>query len=187
MVTGTDTNGQPTGTISGLPGDPAAIFRVSVPINRDSSQLDGWELNVQHMFGESGFGVSANYTIVDSDLTYDNYNLGDQFAMVGLSDSANLVGFYDKGSWQIRAAYNWRDEFLSSTYDSWRPNPVYVEAYGQLDLNVSYQVTDNFSVHAEAINLTDTADSRYVDSTLSMPDRYTVNGRQYALGVRYRF
>ncbi|PBS11842.1 TonB-dependent receptor [Lysobacteraceae bacterium NML93-0792] len=186
VVTGTDTNGQPTGTISGLPGDPAAIFRVSVPINRDSSQLDGWELNVQHMFGESGFGLSANYTIVDSDLTYDNYNLGDQFAMVGLSDSANLVGFYDKGSWQIRAAYNWRDEFLSSTYDSWRPNPVYVEAYGQLDLNVSYQVNENFSVHAEAINLTDET-MRSHGRNERQVFYATQTGPRYMLGFRYRF
>src|SRR3546814_9828683 len=60
--------------------------------------------------------------------------------------SANLIGFYDKGPWQIRAAYNWRDEFLSSTFDSWRPNPVYVEAYGQFDLSIGYQVSENFSV-----------------------------------------
>src|SRR3546814_20955579 len=93
------------------------------------------------MFGDTGFGVSANYTIVDSDLTYDDYNLGDQFALLVLSNSANLIGFYDKGPWQIRAAYNWRDEFLSSTFDSWRPNPVYVEAYGQFDLSIGYQVS----------------------------------------------
>src|SRR5690606_20841390 len=102
--TGVGTDGQALGTIAGLPGDPLAMFRVTVPVNQDSSQLDGWELNVQHMFGASGFGMSANYTIVDSNLTYDDYNLFEQFALVGLSDSANLVAFYDKGPWQIRAA-----------------------------------------------------------------------------------
>ncbi|MCD9027266.1 TonB-dependent receptor [Luteimonas sp. BDR2-5] len=184
--TGTDSNGQPTGTIAGLPGDPAAVFRVSVPVNRDSSSLDGWEFNVQHMFGESGFGMSANYTIVDSDLTYDDYDLGDQFAMVGLSNSANLVAFYDKGPWQIRAAYNWRDEFLSSTYDSWRPNPVYVEAYGQLDMNISYQVNDNFSIHAEAINLTDET-MRSHGRNERQVFYATQTGPRYMFGFRYRF
>src|SRR3546814_16769117 len=90
------------------------------------------------MFGDTSFGVSANYTIVDSDLTYDDYNLGDQFALLGLSNSVNLIGFYDKGPWQIRAAYNWRDEFLSSTFDSWRPNPVYVESSSPLHLSIAY-------------------------------------------------
>ena len=64
-----------------------------------SATLDGWEFNVQHIFGESGFGVAANYTLVDSDLTYDNQNRGEQFALEGLSDSANLVAFYEKYGW----------------------------------------------------------------------------------------
>ena len=186
VQTGVGPDGQPTGTIAGQPGDPLAVFRVNVPVNKESSQLDGWELNVQHMFGDSGFGVSANYTIVDSDLTYDDYNLGDQFALLGLSNSANLIGFYDKGPWQIRAAYNWRDEFLSSTFDSWRANPVYVEAYGQVDLSVGYQVSENLSVQAEAINLTDETTRSH-----GRHDREvfyaTQTGPRYMLGFRYKF
>ena len=184
--TGVDSNGQPVGTIAGQPGDPAAMFRVSVPVNKQSSALDGWELNVQHMFGESGFGLSANYTIVDSDLTYDDYNLGDQFAMLGLSNSANFVAFYDKGQWQVRAAYNWRDKFLSSTFDSWRPNPVYVEEYGQWDVNVSYQVSEHLSLHAEAINLTDQT-MRSHGRNERQVFYATQTGPRYMLGFRYKF
>lgn len=185
-VTGTDSNGNLTGTIAGQPGDPSALFRITVPVNQDSNMLRGWEFNLQHMFGASGFGMSANYTIVDSNLEYDNYNLNEQFPLVGLSNSANLVGFYDKGPWQIRAAYNWRDKFLTSTWDSWRPNPLYVEDYGQLDVNVSYQVNDRLSLHAEAINLT--------DSTMRLHGRNerqgfiaTQTGPRYMLGLRYKF
>ncbi|MGH8074435.1 MAG: TonB-dependent receptor [Lysobacter sp.] len=174
------------GTIEGQPGDPAATFRITVPVNRNSAVLDGWEFNLQHVFGLSGFGLSANYTIVDSNLTYDNFDLGEQFALVGLSDSANLVGFYDKGPWQVRAAYNWRDEFLSSTFDSWRPNPVYVEAYGQLDLSVGYQVSEQLSLQVEAINVT--------DETTRSHGRHerqlfyaTQTGPRYMLGFRYKF
>ncbi|MFC4727534.1 TonB-dependent receptor [Coralloluteibacterium thermophilus] len=174
------------GRISGQPGDPLAVFRVSVPVNKESSSLKGWEFNAQHVFGDTGFGLAANYTIVDSDLTYDDYNLGDQFALVGLSDSANFVAFYDKGPWQIRAAYNWRDKFLSSTYDSWRPNPVYVESYGQLDVNVSYQVNDHFSIHAEAINLTDET-TRSHGRSENQVFYATQTGPRYMLGFRARF
>ena len=110
--------------------------------------LDGWEFNIQHMFGDSGFGVSANYTLVDSDLKYDNHDRGEQFALEGLSDSANLVAFYEKYGWSVRAAYNWRDEFLAGRFDgTGLPNPVYTEAYGQLDLNASYNVNDNLTLH----------------------------------------
>ena len=185
-VTGTDQSGNPTGTIAGQPGDPSAVFRITVPVNKDSNMLRGWELNVQHMFGDSGFGMSANYTIVKSDLTYDNYNLEEQFPLVGLSDSANLVGFYDKGPWQIRAAYNWRDEFLTSTWDSWRPNPIYVDAYGQLDLNVSYQVNENLTLMAEAINLTDATMRTHGRNDLQT-FLATQTGPRYMLGLRYKF
>ncbi|GAB2504261.1 TonB-dependent receptor [Lysobacter humi (ex Lee et al. 2017)] len=184
--TGVDSTGNRTGTIVGQPGDPLAQFRISTPANQRSASLDGWELNVQHLFGESGFGLSANYTIVDSSLTYDNYRIGEQFALEGLSDSANLVGFYEKGPWSIRAAYNWRDKFLAGRFDGTGPNPVYVEDYGQIDLNVSYTLNDRLSFAFEGINLT--------DETVRLHSRHpnqleflTQTGPRYMVGVRYKF
>ena len=44
----------------------------------------------------------------------------------------------------MRAAYNWRDEFLAGSFDGTGCRiPSYVEAYGQLDLNAGYNVNDN--------------------------------------------
>ena len=54
----------------------------------------------------NGLGFQANYTYVKSSLTYDNMGLGNQFALVGLSNSANLVGIYEDQKWSIRLAYN---------------------------------------------------------------------------------
>jgi TonB-dependent receptor len=186
-LTGVDSNGNRTGTIAGQPGDPIANFAIQVPANQRSAQLHGWELNVQHMFGESGFGVSANYTLVNSGLTYDNRNRGEQFALEGLSDAANVVAFYEKHNWQVRAAYNWRDEFLTARVDgTGLPNPVYTEPYGQLDLNVSYQWTDNLTFMAEAINLTDEI-QRLHGRTKSEVLFVTQTGPRYMLGARYKF
>lgn len=185
--TGVDANGNQTGTITGLSSDPIATFNIARPANTGSSSLDGWELNVQHVFGESGFGLAANYTIVDSpDLSYDNYDLGGQFALIGLSDSANLVAFYDKGPWQARLAYNWRDKFLSGVFDgTGNPNPNYVEAYGQWDANVSYQWNDRLTFFLEGINLT--------DETMRVHGRHrnqllfgTQTGPRYMVGFRYK-
>jgi len=183
--TGINANGERTGSIVGLPTDPIAGFDINTPANQRSDSLDGWEFNVQHMFGESGFGVAANYTIVDSGLTFDNLSLGDQYPMIGLSDSANVVAFYDKNKWQVRAAYNWRDEFLSGIGGQ-GPNPNYTEAYGQLDLNISYQVTPQFSLHAEAINLTDETYRTHARHTNQL--RFaTQTGPRYMFGARYSF
>jgi TonB-dependent receptor len=186
-ITGTDSNGNFLGTILGIAGeDPAAVFNITVPANQRSAKLDGWELAVQHMFGDSGFGVSANVTLVDSNLKYDNANLGDQFALEGLSDSANLVVFYDKNKWQARVAYNWRDEFLNDRFDSERPNPVYTEAYGQYDVNVSYQVTDQLNVFAEGINVTDEI-QRLHERAQNQAFYVTQTGARYMIGARYNF
>ncbi len=184
--TGVDSLGNRTGTIVGQPGDPVAEFRISAPANQRSASLDGWEFNVQHMFGDSGFGVAANYTIVDSGLTYDNGVIGEQFALEGLSDSANVVGFYDRGPWQVRLAYNWRDEFLAGRFAGAGPNPNYVEDYGQLDMNVGYQFNENLSFALEAINLTD--ETQRVHGRNSNQLLYaTQTGPRYMLGLRYKF
>ncbi|HEY4368898.1 MAG TPA: TonB-dependent receptor [Steroidobacteraceae bacterium] len=186
-LTGVDSNGNRTGTIAGRPGDPVASFAITVPANQKSATLDGWEFNVQHLFGESGFGVAANYTLVDSGLTYDNHNRGEQFAVVGLSDSANVVAFYEKYGWSVRAAYNWRDEFLTATFDgTGLPNPQYTEPYGQIDVNVGYQWNENLSFQAEVINLTDEI-QRLHGRTENEVLFVTQTGARYMVGARYKF
>lgn len=86
-----DASGNATGTIVGQPSDPIANFEITTFSNQKEAKLYGAEINVQHMFGNSGFGMQANYTYVNAGLKYDNSALGEQFALVGLSNSANLV------------------------------------------------------------------------------------------------
>ena len=184
---GVNANGDRIGIIAGLSGDPIATFDIQVPTNQRSAELDGWELAIQHMFGDSGFGLAANYTIVDSNLAYDNHNRADQFAIEGLSDSANLVAFYEKNAWSVRAAYNWRDEFLAGRFDgTGLPNPVYTEPYGQIDLIGSYSPNDKLTFTVEVINLTDEIQrlhGRAQDEVLYV----TQTGPRYMIGARYNF
>jgi TonB-dependent receptor len=175
-----------SGVIPGQPGDPIANFRVTTPANQRSASLDGLEFNVQHMFGKSGFGVSANYTMVNSSLKYDDGSIGEQFALEGLSDSANLVVFYENEQWQVRAAYNWRDKFLSGRFDGKGPNPVYTEAYGQLDINASYKWSERLSLHVEVINATDEI-QRLHGRSKEQVLYVTQTGPRYMFGANYRF
>ena len=187
VVRGADSNGHATGVISGIQGDPIATFDITVPSNQKSVQVDGWELAIQQMFGDTGFGISANATFVDSNRKYDNHSTQDQFAIEGLSDSANFVAFYEKYGVSVRAAYNWRDEFLAGRFDgTGLPNPVYTEPYGQLDLNLGYNINDNFSVSLEAINLTNEIQrlhGRAQNEVLYV----TQTGARYMIGARYNF
>ncbi len=176
-----------TGVIPAQPNDPLATFRIGTFTNKQSASLDGLELNVQHMFGKTGFGMSANYTYVRSNLKYDNQSLGDQFALPGISDSANLVVFYENAGWQVRAAYNWRAKFLAGTRDGGgRLNPVYTEEYGQLDMNVQYALTEGITLHAEVINATNGIQRQHGrDPQQAM--YVTQTGPRYMIGANVKF
>src|SRR5690606_3189104 len=93
--------------------DPETVFRTATPNNGREAKIHGAEFAVQHFFGDTGFGIQANYTIVRGDVGFDN--LGDpsvsQFYLGGLSDTANLVGMYENDRFQARIAYNWRDKY----------------------------------------------------------------------------
>ncbi len=173
--------------ILALPEDDLMDFNVTVKSNEKEATIDGWEFAVQHVFGESGFGAIANYTMVDGDIAYDNQSLKEQFALLGLSDTANLVGFYDKNGIQVRIAYNWRDTFLSGTsHGTGNPNPVYVEEYGQFDINVSYDINDNITVFAEGLNVTDEYTRSHARTELQLMNM-TQLGARYNIGARYTF
>lgn len=147
-----DANGFIQGAILGTPQDAPVNFVIGTPFNSDQkAKIDGWEFAIQHNFWETGFGVILNYTIVNGDADFDNTLPASvsQFAINGLSDSANAVAFFDKFGFQARVAYNWRDEFLSGG----GINPFYVEKYGQLDASISYEFIPGLTAFGEAINL----------------------------------
>jgi TonB-dependent receptor len=180
-----DASGNATGTITGQAGDPIASFLINTPSNQKSDTINGWELNLQHMFGTTGFGFSTNYTKVSSGLKFDNSVSAEQFALEGVGDSANLVGFYENDKWSVRAAYNWRAEFLASRFDGSGANPMYTEAYGQLDLNIGYKWDKHLSFQVEAINLNDGIQRLHGRSSTQV-DFVTQTGPRYMIGLRYK-
>ncbi|UGQ46939.1 TonB-dependent receptor [Massilia endophytica] len=181
-----DPAGNATGVITGQPSDPIANFEINSYSNQKKADLYGAEINVQHMFGNTGFGIAANYTYVHSGLKYNNASIGEQFALVGLSNSANLVGIYENAKWSARVAYNWRGEFLSATFDGAGPNPNYTEPYGQVDISVGYNYSDKLSFQFEVINATDEI-QRIHGRTKNMALFVNQNGPRYMVGARYKF
>lgn len=176
--TGTDSSG-PDGA------DSVAVFTNTLPNNGENAIVDGFELAWQHSF-DSGFGVLANATLVDSDAKLDPYNINQVFALTGLSDSYNLVGFYENDDFMIRLAYNWRGEFVQSLTQSQGDGPTIVEDYQQLDLSASYELSDSLGIFFEGINLTEEyvhKRGRFSNHMLLVED----SGRRWAFGVRGSF
>jgi len=170
---------------------PATIldlpFLRTMPVNADSAIVKGAEFAFQYTFDHlptpfDGFGVQLNYTWVDSQQTFDPSIATGQFAVEGLSDSGNLVLFYEKDRFGMRVAYNWRDEYLESIRGA-QGEPTTVNAYEQIDLSANFRLNDTLSIFANATNLTGQTISswqRYRSRPLSMFDY----GRTLSLGIR---
>ena len=177
------------GVISGVAGrDPASPFNLTVPVNIEEATMTGWEFVIQHTFGDSGFGAIVNATIAEADVQYDNFSLEQQFVLNGLSDSANIIAFYDKDGISVRLAYNWRDAFLAGTGQNnvGAGPPTNVAAYQQLDLSASYWVTEQVQVFLDALNVTD--ETTHVFGRSDVQTLFAAQlGARYNLGVRYKF
>ncbi|MEO5492419.1 MAG: TonB-dependent receptor [Sphingomonas sp.] len=173
------------GFILGTAADPLVPFVISQPFNSDdTATINGFEFAVTHTFWNTGFGTILNYTIVNSNRDYNNALPGTitQFAINGVSNSANAVLFYDKNGLQARVAYNWRDKFLAGGGN----NPFYTEAYGQVDASASFTFMRGLTVFAEGINVlgADRRGHRRSDRNVTFVTRQDA---RYAAGVRFAF
>ncbi len=168
--------------------DPYMQFRMTQPINTEEARIHGMELAAQHFFGDSGFGVQANYTTVNGNVGIDVAAdpSENEFALTGLSDTANASLIYEKYGFSARLAWNWRDTYLNSTGRGGSNSPVFVDEYYQYDLNVGYEVTDNLQVTFEAINLTGEDVSHFGRDESNIWFKQELSAR-YMLGARYSF
>ena len=170
--------------------DPLMDFIIQQPTNAATAGIEGWELNWVHFFtgAFSGFGMQANATFVSGDIGYDVYadpSAADQFAQTGLSDSSNLILFYENDKFSARVLYNQRGEFLSNTNIGDRI-PRFVDAYSQLDFTTSYAATDNLTLTLEGINMTESP-VVFRGRTERQVQSFMEGDMRLMLGARYTF
>ncbi|WP_454884687.1 TonB-dependent receptor [Sphingomonas oryzagri] len=173
---------------TGLP----AKFAVSSRVNGPDATVRGVELAWQQVFGNSGFGFSANATFVGTNKPYKPDDFSQTgFAVTGLANSVNFVPFYDKNGFQFRAALNWRDKYLLQfgqvqNNGAFGAEPTFVNSSLQVDLSSSFDITKNISVFGEILNVTNETYSttgRYSNQLLSAYGY----GRRFTFGVHARF
>ena len=182
-------HGNADGKIEPAANDPLIVWNISQPTNTDKKSVDGFEIAVQHLFGDSGFGAGANATFVDGDVKFNTESLDQQAPLTGLSDSANLQLFYEDHGWSVKLTYAWRDKYLIGVGQSQGSSdapPQFAKAFGQWDISVNYDVTDNMTVFFEGINLNNETEQGYgrYEEQFLFARQY---GSRYALGVRYSF
>ncbi len=159
--------------------------------NGQSGTIKGIEVGGQYSFDAlggfaSGFGVTGNYTYVASAVQRDQTLADFTCGYNGLSPhSANGSVFYEKYGISARVSYNWRSDYLRNCRDS-QSRPRNRSAYGQLDFNLSYDVTDNFQLYLQGVNVT----NQKIDEFSVIEDRFLLlqdTGARYNFGIRAKF
>jgi len=170
--------------------DPLMTWDITQPFNSpETKTVDGLEMAIQHLIGETGFGFGINATMVDGDVEFDVNSLDQQTPLTGLSDSANVQAFYEKEGLSVKFTYAWRDEYLIGVGQGQGSSdnpPQYAKSFGQWDMSINYDVNDHVTVFFDGINLnneTEQGFGRYEEQFLFAREY----GPRYVLGVRYSF
>lgn len=192
--------------IHNLPNDTPDLgdypFVLSQPDNASNGELDGFELGLV-WFPENlpglldGFGVQASYTTLDSEQdvpqTDDAGNLTgvNTLPIFGVSDTSySIVLAYDKGDFDARLSYVWREDFLQRNEAALFANPlgVYRAPEESLDFQLSYHMTDDIVITFDATNLTDEVYQEYYGGQPTIHNfSNAIFSRTYALGARFSF
>lgn len=176
-------NGQEVGN------DP---FNVTQPVNGDGATITGFELSLQLPFTFlpkplDGFGALVNFTYSDSEseIVFNGETI--KTLLPGQAKTSfNGVIYYEKGPFSTRLAYTWRDKLLDEVRTSSGQRSNFFTAYGQLDANMQYKVSDNITLIGNALNLTGEETRRYAERE-DRNIRFSETGRFFTFGVRAKF
>ena len=173
------------GYIDGTASDPAANFQITRPANLETGEVDGFEIVLQHLFADTGYGAQFNATIVNGgDVDVDRSKIGKQFILPGLGDSGNASFFYEDEKVTARIALNKRGETIVGfgNYDQ----PLYVMERDQIDASFAYRINEQATVFVEGQNLNDENTRLYARHS-EMLFLAQDHGPIYRVGFRYKY
>ena len=209
-----DETGLPVSAL--VPSSPAAldpalraapIWTFNTTINGDGAKLKGVEIGLQGPFRFlpgflKNFGGIANVTLVDSSATYTvtgpriAYLANGNYAAVvpedrkatffGLSKKAfNGTLYYDDGKLSVRGSVSYRSGFNDQNSGTGNVFEGYKSTIN-VDAAVRYNITKQFQLSLDGINLTDEYRDRWTDIDTKRNYEHHHFGRTFIVGVSYR-
>lgn len=170
-------------------GQSVLVQGFSTSANGRNGKSTGIELYAQHTF-DFGLGVQVNATRNNTNLAaivLDGQEIGKSPLVGSAKEQANVSVFYETQRYLLRASYNWRGSVVGA-YDGGLKMNQYAEPYKQLDLNASFNITNNFTVSGSILNVTKEVQRTHwgTDTTLRLVSN-NYSGRQMYLGATYKF
>ena len=171
--------------------------RLSLPANTGRGYIWGQEVTVSMPFSNltsalDGFGIFASASHVKSKVRYANspsaITIPGQSKWVGTAEA-----YFEKSGFQARVSYRYRSKFLAEIAGL-SANPEYrtSKAEGILDAQIGYEfqkgtMLQGLSVLLQAKNLTDRPFVTYDGNDPRLVRDYQHYGRDYYLGLAYKF
>lgn len=148
-------------------------------------------------------GVQANYTHLESEL---NYILTPQPLVTGVGpftgaspDAFNFTIFYEVPKFSARVSTAYRAEYVTqypiasgTTDPGFSDSPLVNDFLGSqqtlnVDMSMTYKLTDNVTLNLEALNLTNQTTNRWGYADDPVVTNYGSTGRQVFIGARMSF
>lgn len=179
-------------------------FVITSPLNASDGVLQGAEVsltwlpqNLPPMF--DGFGFQGSVTLLDSSQNIPipdaQGNIVDQAKtdFFGVSDfSYNATLLYDRGPFDARLSYVWRDDWLRQNEARLFANPIgiWARSEGFVDFQMGYRINEKTSVTLDATNIfREKAQGYYAFESVGNPQvsnftTYRINST-IAVGLRW--
>ncbi|MBH1542947.1 TonB-dependent receptor [Stenotrophomonas maltophilia] len=168
-------------------GQSVTVQKYETQANGRDGVSQGVELYGQYTF-DFGLGVQANYTYNDTNLAsivLDGEEIGSSPLVGSAKNQANVTVFYENDKFLARASYNRRGEVVGGLNNGMT---TYTKPYSQLDLNVAYNLTPDWTVTAAVLNATKSELRSYIgnDSQARLLSNLYA-GRKLYFGVNWKF
>lgn len=167
-------------------------------------QLEPWTDDLGLPAWMGGFGISANLTLNDSQVSKPATGTVPErkVRLPGTSDVVYNAGvYYEKYGLSMRLQYQRRSKWLDSISDELTDaGDYYWAADDEMDFSARYAFTNNFEVYFDASNLLNNPGRRYTDpaglltatgipaqSNSAQTVEWERFGRRYTAGVRFNF
>ena len=171
-------------------------FALSTSFNTPGGKLKGIELNYQQPFTflpawGKNFGAVLNYTYVTSKISYfasatSTVPIVDD--LVNMSPRAwNASLYYDDGTFSARVSTSSRSGYLTRVPGQNNNDVEGKNGTRNVDLSVSYKLNKHIDLSFEGVNLTNQANDQFISRARDSVVVDNVTGREYMLGVRYKF
>ncbi|CAN1505572.1 CirA Outer membrane receptor proteins, mostly Fe transport [Flavobacteriaceae bacterium] len=170
------------GTYNGITG-----VEFSTPNNGNEAWIGGLELGIMKRFDFlpgflQYFGTQLNATLMTSEMTTTT---GREVSLPYQAKQLfNAQLFFERGGFNIRAAYNYKGKYAIAFADQDK-NDIYYGKYSTLDVGLSYKINKNFLLFADINNILNNPLMYHYGNSEDRPKQVEFYGVKTAFGVKF--